>query len=106
MILTTTPSVQGHNIIEYKDIVFGEVITGANFMKDFGAGLRDFFGGRAQGYEKELISAREDAIREMENRANKIGANAILGVHFDYEFLGDTGSMMMVTVSGTAVVID
>jgi UPF0145 protein lwe0170 len=106
MILTTTPSVQGHNIIEYKDIVFGEVITGANFMKDFGAGLRDFFGGRAQGYEKELISAREDAIREMENRANKIGANAIVGVHFDYEFLGDTGSMMMVTVSGTAVVID
>lgn len=106
MILTTTPSVQGHNIIEYKEIVFGEVITGANFMKDFGAGLRDFFGGRAQGYEKELISAREDAIREMENRANKIGANAIVGVHFDYEFLGDTGSMMMVTVTGTAVVID
>lgn len=106
MILTTTPSVQGHNIIEYKEIVFGEVITGANFMKDFGAGLRDFFGGRAQGYEKELISAREDAIREMENRANKIGANAIVGVHFDYEFLGDTGSMMMVTVAGTAVVID
>ena len=106
MILTTTPSVQGHNIVEYKEIVFGEVITGANFMKDFGAGLRDFFGGRAQGYEKELISAREDAIREMENRANKIGANAIVGVHFDYEFLGDTGSMMMVTVTGTAVVID
>ena len=106
MILTTTPSVQGHDIIEYKEIVFGEVITGVNFIKDFGAGLRDFFGGRAQGYERELISAREDAIREMENRANKIGANAIVGVHFDYEFLGDTGSMMMVTASGTAVVID
>ena len=106
MILTTTPSVQGHDIIEYKEIVFGEVITGVNFIKDFGAGLRDFFGGRAQGYERELICAREEAMREMENRANKIGANAIVGVHFDYEFLGDTGSMMMVTASGTAVVID
>ena len=97
MILTTTPSVQGHDIIEYKEIVFGEVITGVNFIKDFGAGLRDFFGGRAQGYE---------AMREMENRAKSIGANAIVGIDLDYEVLGETGSMMMVTASGTAVVID
>ena len=106
MILTTTPSVQGHDIIEYKEIVFGEVITGVNFIKDFGAGLRDFFGGRAQGYERELIYAREEAMREMENRAKSIGANAIVGIDLDYEVLGETGSMMMVTASGTAVVID
>ena len=106
MILTTTPSVQGHDIIEYKEIVFGEVITEVNFIKDFGAGLRDFFGGRAQGYERELISAREETMREMENRAKSIGANAIVGIDLDYEVLGETGSMMMVTASGTAVVID
>ena len=106
MILTTTPSVQGHDIIEYKEIVFGEVITEVNFIKDFGAGLRDFFGGRAQGYERELISAREETMREMENRAKSIGANAIVGIDLDYDVLGETGSMMMVTASGTAVVID
>lgn len=105
MISTTTPSINGKEILEYKQIVFGEVITGVNFVKDIGAGLRNFFGGRSEGYEQELISAREEAIREMEARAEQIGANAVVGVDIDYEVLGADNGMLMVTASGTAVVI-
>ncbi|CAM4020812.1 MULTISPECIES: putative heavy metal-binding protein [Listeria] len=105
MISTTTPSINGKEIVEYKQIVFGEVITGVNFVKDIGAGLRNFFGGRSEGYEQELISAREEAIREMEARAEQIGANAVVGVDIDYEVLGADNGMLMVTASGTAVVI-
>lgn len=105
MISTTTPSVDGKQIVEYKQIVFGEVITGVNFMKDIGAGLRNFFGGRSEGYEQELVAAREEAIREMEERAAKLGANAVVGVDIDYEVLGADNGMLMVTASGTAVVL-
>lgn len=106
MIVTSTNKIEGHNILEYKGIVFGEVITGVNFIKDIGAGLKDFFGGRSGSYEKELQIAREQAIQEMIERATKIEANAIVGIKMDYEVLGQTNSMMMVTCSGTAVVID
>lgn len=106
MIITTTNKVQDKKILEYKGIVFGEVITGVNFLKDLGAGLRNFFGGRAQGYEKELSSARTEALEEMKERAKKIGASAIVGVKMDYEVLGADNGMLMVTCSGTAVVIE
>lgn len=105
MISTTTPTIEGREIIEYKGIVFGEVISGVNFIKDFAAGLTDFFGGRSKSYEGELIQARENAMYEMEDRARQIGANAVVGVDIDYEVLGQGGNMLMVTVSGTAVII-
>ncbi|MDO5755266.1 MAG: heavy metal-binding domain-containing protein [Tissierellia bacterium] len=103
MIVTTTNSVEGREIQEYRGIVFGEVITGVNVIKDIGAGLRDFFGGRAQGYETELIEAREEAIQELIERAAMISADAVVGMKMDYEVLGQAGSMLMVTASGTAV---
>jgi uncharacterized protein YbjQ (UPF0145 family) len=103
MIITTTPSIEGKTIIEYKGVVFGEVISGVNFIKDFAAGLSNFFGGRSGTYEEELIQARENAMREMENRARQIGADAVVGVDVDYEVLGADNGMLMVTVSGTAV---
>jgi uncharacterized protein YbjQ (UPF0145 family) len=106
MIITTTPSIEGKNIKEYKGLVVGEVITGVNFVKDFMAGMSDIFGGRSSTYEGELIQARQEAIAEMTQRAQAMGANAIVGVDLDYEVLGQAGSMLMVTVSGTAVVID
>lgn len=105
MLITTTPTIQGNEITEYKGIVFGEVISGVDFIKDFAAGLSNFFGGRSGSYEGELIKAREDAIREMESRARDIGANAVVGVRIDYEVLGSANNMLMVTASGTAVVI-
>lgn len=105
MIISTTPTIEGNRIVEYKGIVVGEVISGVDFIKDFAAGLTNFFGGRSQSYEGELISARENAIREMEQRALQMGANAIVGVDIDYEVLGQGNNMLMVTVSGTAVVI-
>jgi len=103
MIITTTPSVEGKKITEYKGIVFGEVIAGVNFIKDFAAGLSNFFGGRSTTYEEELINARENAMREMEQRAYSLGANAVVGVDIDYEVLGTDNGMLMVTASGTAV---
>jgi len=106
MITTTTPSIEGKKILQYKGIVCGEIITGVNFVKDMMAGFRDFFGGRAQSYEEELIRARESAISEMVQRAMSLGANAVVGVDIDYEVLGQNGSMLMVSVSGTAVVTD
>lgn len=105
MIITTTNSVEAKEIIEYKSIVFGEVVSGVNFLKDMGAGLRNFFGGRSQGYEDELSLAREESLEEMKNRAEALGANAIVGVKMDYEVLGADNGMLMVTCSGTAVVV-
>ncbi|RDY20606.1 putative heavy metal-binding protein [Criibacterium bergeronii] len=103
MIITTTNSVDGRQVQEYKQVVFGEVITGVNFFKDLGAGLRNIFGGRSQGYEDELTNARTEALEEMKIRAEKIGADAIIGVKMDYEVLGADNGMLMVTCSGTAV---
>lgn len=105
MIITTTHHVDGKKITEYKRIVFGEVISGVDFIKDFKAGLSNFFGGRAGSYEGELINAREEALKEMEHRARELGANAVVGVDVDYEVLGQGGNMLMVTASGTAVVV-
>ena len=106
MIITTTPSVEGKTIREYKGIVVGEVISGVDFVKDIAASFTNFFGGRSQSYEGELIQARENAIVEMEQRAYAMGANAVVGVDLDYEVLGQGNNMLMVTVSGTAVVVD
>lgn len=106
MIVTTTPTVEGKRIVNYKGIVFGEVISGVDFIKDFAAGLTNFFGGRSGSYEGELIEAREKAIAEMTARAEIIGSNAIVGVDIDYEVLGQANNMLMVTVSGTAVVVE
>lgn len=103
MIVTTTNTVEGRKVDAYLGIVFGEVVSGVNFVKDFAAGLSNFFGGRSGSYEEELINAREQAIREMENRAEQLGANAIVGVDVDYEVLGADNGMLMVSVSGTAV---
>ncbi|NLY35938.1 MAG: heavy metal-binding domain-containing protein [Tissierellia bacterium] len=106
MILTTTNSVEGRRVTVYHGIVFGEIITGVNMIKDIGAGLRDIFGGRSQGYEDELIKARQEALEEMQRRAQALGADAVIGIDMDYEVLGQAGSMMMVTASGTAVGLD
>ena len=103
MIISTTPRLDGKTIVEYKGIVFGEVVAGVNFMKDFSAGLTNFFGGRSSTYENELIEARENALREMSDRAAKLGANAVVGVDVDYEVLGNANNMLMVITSGTAV---
>lgn len=103
MIITTTPSIEGKQITEYMGVVFGEVISGVDFVKDFAAGLSNFFGGRSGTYEEELIQARENAMREMEQRAASLGANAVVGVDVDYEVLGTNNGMLMVTASGTAV---
>ena len=105
MIVTTTPSIEGREIINYCGIVFGEVISGVDVVKDFVAGLSNFFGGRSSTYEEELMMARETALKEMEQRAAAMGANAVVGVDIDYEVLGADNGMLMVTASGTAVVI-
>ncbi|HOP68629.1 MAG: putative heavy metal-binding protein [Dethiobacteria bacterium] len=106
MLVTTTPTVEGRKIVAYKGIVFGEVISGVDFIKDFAAGLRNFFGGRSGAYEGELIEAREQALKEMAKRAAELNANAVVGVDVDYEVLGQGGNMLMVTASGTAVVLE
>lgn len=104
MIVTTTNDIEGYRVTGYYGIVFGEVITGINFLRDFGAGLRNIVGGRSQGYEEELAQARTEALREMEQRAGELGAHAVIGVDIDYEVLGQ-GNMLMVTASGTAVTV-
>ena len=104
MIVTTTTGIEGRTIVEYKGIVFGEVISGVNMVKDLMAGLTNIFGGRSNTYESELIAARQNAIAEMEQRAAQLGANAVVGVDIDYEVLGADNGMLMVTASGTAVV--
>ena len=104
MIVTTTNNIEGMSIREYRGIVFGEVITGINILRDIGAGLRNVFGGRSAGYEEELQNARNEALSEMCRRAENIGANAVVGVDIDYEVLGTDNGMLMVSASGTAVV--
>ena len=106
MILTTTPAVDGHRIREYKGVVFGEVITGVNFLKDFAASIRNFVGGRSESYESELVEARQKAMDEMAQRARSLGANAVVGIDIDYEVLGADNGMLMFNASGTAVLID
>ena len=103
MILTTTPTVEGRTIVEYKGVVFGEVISGVNFIKDIKASLRDIVGGRSSSYEGELINARTQALKELEERARQMNADAVVGIDLDYEVLGQGGSMLMVSASGTAV---
>lgn len=105
MIISTTPTIEGHKIIEYKGIVTGETNIGANFIKDFLAGIRDIVGGRSQSYEKVLREGKDTSIREMMERAQALGANAIVGIDIDYETIGSGNSMLMVSCSGTAVVI-
>ena len=103
MLLTTTPTIEGHQITEYRGVVFGEVISGVNFIRDFAASLRNIVGGRSTSYEEELISARAQAMDEMSRRAAQLGADAVVGIDIDYEVLGENGGMLMVTASGTAV---
>jgi len=103
MLITTTNTIEGKKIESYLGIVCGEVIVGVNFVKDFVAGLSDFFGGRSGTYEDELIKARESAMTELKQRAESMGANAVIGVDIDYEVMGANNGMMMVSVSGTAV---
>ena len=105
MILTTTPTIEGKQIVNYHGVVFGEVIAGVNFVKDFFAGVRNLVGGRSGSYEDELMKARENALREMEQRAMEKGANAVVGIDLDYEVLGENNGMLMVTASGTAVTV-
>lgn len=106
MIVTTTPTVEGRKVIRYLGIVSGEAIMGANIIKDFFANIRDIVGGRSSAYEGELIKAKEIAMMEMKERAEQMGANAVLAVDLDYETIGQKGSMLMVSASGTAVVLE
>ena len=103
MILTTTPSVEGRTITQYKGVVFGEVISGVNFLRDFAASIRNIVGGRSGSYEEELVSARTKAMDEMADHAARLGADAVVGIDIDYEVLGENNGMLMVTASGTAV---
>ena len=106
MIMTTTPAIQGKNIRDYRGIVTGEAIIGANIFKDFFAGIRDIVGGRSAAYEGELRNAREMALQELEEAARQQGGNAVVGIDLDYEVVGQGGSMLMVSASGTAVTVD
>ena len=107
MIITTTSEVQGKTIATYRGIVFGEVIVGTDFIKDFKASFTNFFGGRSKAYESDLVQARTEALRELEERAVALGANAVVGVDIKYEGIGQSSvTMLMVTASGTAVVLN
>ena len=103
MIVTTTQTIEGKRIIDYKEVVFGEVIIGINVFKDLFAGVRNIVGGRSKSYEEELIKARNKAMAEMQERAEQLGANAVVAVDIDYQGLGADNGMMMVIASGTAV---
>lgn len=105
MLMTTTATLQDKEIVEYKGLVFGEVVSGVNIFKDMFSGIRDVIGGRSGAYEGEIGEARDKALEEMVKRAEKKGANAIIGVDVDYEVLGEKNGMLMVSVSGTAVVV-
>jgi uncharacterized protein YbjQ (UPF0145 family) len=106
MIVTTTPSIEGRRIKDYLGVVTGEAIIGANIIRDVFAAVRDVVGGRSESYEQSLKEAREAAFSEMQDEARQRGGNAVVGVDIDYEVVGQGGSMMMVAVSGTAVVIE
>ncbi len=106
MLMTTTPSVEGKRIVRYLGVVTGETIIGANVFGDFLAGVRDFFGGRSGSYEAVLREAKDTALEEMARQAEALGANAVVGIDLDYETVGGSGSMLMVTCSGTAVRVE
>ena len=106
IIQSTTPSIEGRRITRYCGIVTGEAIMGANVFKDLFAGIRDIVGGRSATYEAELRKARTIALDELAQAAAELGANAVVGIDLDYETVGGQGSMLMVTVSGTAVVVE
>lgn len=106
MLMTTTPSVEGKRIVRYLGVVTGETIIGANVFRDFLAGVRDFFGGRSASYEAVLREAKDTALEEMARQAEALGANAVVGIDLDYETVGGSGSMLMVTCSGTAVSVE
>jgi len=103
MVLTTTPSLEGHQITDYLGIVTGETIIGANVFRDIFASIRDIVGGRSSSYEEVLRKAKDTALHEMQAHAEAMGANAVVGIDLDYETVGGSGSMLMVTASGTAV---
>ena len=103
MLLSTTPSLEGRPIPHVLGLVHGETILGANLFRDLLAGIRDLVGGRARAYESTLVQAREMALAELEQRARLLGADAVVGVHLDYEVLGQAGGMLMVCATGTAV---
>jgi uncharacterized protein YbjQ (UPF0145 family) len=104
MIITTTNTIEGRKIVDYRGIVVGEAIMGANIVRDFFAQITDVVGGRSDSYESKLREAREVALSELQERAAELGADAVVGVDLDYEVVGD--SMLMVSASGTAVVLD
>lgn len=106
MLVTTTSTLQGKQISRYLGIVSGETIIGANMVRDFFASIRDVVGGRSGSYEEVLRQAKETALREMQQQAAAMGANAVIGVDLDFETVGSSGSMLMVTASGTAVVVE
>lgn len=107
MIVTTTNTIEGRTIVDYRGIVTGEAILGTNIFRDFFAGIRDLVGGRSGAYESVLRDARETALRELREQAVSLGANAVIGIDIDYENIstGSSGSMLMVSASGTAVVV-
>lgn len=106
MLVTTTAVLQDHKITEYKGVVSGEAILGANLFKDLFASIRDIVGGRSAAYEDELRNAKNMAMQEMVQQARDVGANAVIGVDLDYETLGQGGTMLMVAVAGTAVIVE
>lgn len=106
MIITTTPSVEGKKIVKYLGIVSSEAVVGANIVRDLFASIRDIVGGRTGSYESVLREAKDSALRELEENAMRLGANAVVGIDLDYETVGSNGSMLMVSASGTAVVIE
>jgi uncharacterized protein YbjQ (UPF0145 family) len=106
MLVTTTNAIEGRRIVEYKGLVAGEAILGANLFRDLFASIRDIVGGRSGSYEKVLNEARQTAVGEMTDKAAALGANAVIGVDLDYETIGSNGSMLMVTAAGTAVRVE
>ena len=106
MLLSTTPTLEGRKIREYKGVVTGEAILGANVFRDLFASIRDIVGGRSASYEKVLKDARDMALAELAEEARRLGANAVVGIDLDYETIGAGSSMLMVSASGTAVVVD
>ena len=106
MLLTTTNTIENKNIVRYVGLVTGEAIIGANLFRDIFAGIRDIVGGRSGSYEEVLREAKDNAVSEMEENARRLGANAVIGIDLDYETVGQNGSMLMVTASGTAVIFE
>ena len=104
--MDTTPHIEGMRVVKYYGIVSSETIIGANFIRDIIAGIRDIFGERSNSYEQELREAKATALRELEEEARRLGANAVIGVDLDYETVGSNGCMLMVTASGTAVLVE